>query len=136
MPKGKRILLESHHFPTKDAQVLWADVWISATVKPGRKRKVLAPTLVSAEDLAQEEATNVRMKWEPEPDHADAKAALAAGATHFIGAGRKDMENVYAPESLINRATAERLCLAYANANGIAATRVKWKRGKVFTIPA
>ena len=134
--KGKRLILSSHHFPFKDSEVIWADVWIRTTSKPGRKKLYLAPTLVSRMDLEEDERMNVKMKWKPDPDHKAAKEAFSQGATHFIGGGPKDMNNVYAPEASITKATAERLCLAYAQSLGIQAKRVKWTRSRVFTTPA
>ena len=135
MSKGKLLLLDSHHFPTKETEALWADVWIQTTVKPGRTRRYLAPVLMGMSDIEGEEKLNAQMKHQPEPEHAAARAAFAAGATHYIAEGVKDMAGIYAPERWITKAIAERLCLAYAQANGIHATRVKWKRSKIFTTP-
>lgn len=136
MKKGKQLKLSSHHFYAKNGSALWADVWASTTVKPGRTKKKFAPCLIGLDDLEENEATNLQQKWDTDPDHQAAKDAFAAGATHYIGGGPEDLANIYAPERRITMATAERLCLAYAQHLGINASRVKWKRNKFFTIAA
>lgn len=113
----------------------WADVWIATTVKPGRTRLRLAPTLIGLDDLLDEEAMNVKMKWKSDPDHAAAKVAFAAGKTYCIGGGPKDMANVYSCDATISKSVAEELCLAYAQSCGVKAARVKWERSKIFTTP-
>lgn len=136
MTKGKRLTLTSHHFYAKLGSALWADVWARTTVKPGRTKRSIAPCLIGLDNLEEEEAMNLKYGWDVDPDHQAAKAAFAAGANHFIGGGPEDLANIYAPEARITMATAERLCLAYAQHLGINATRTKWKRNKYFSIAA
>jgi len=134
--KGKRLLLSSHHFPSKQSQVLWADVWIKVTTGPGRKKLYLGPTIVGLDDMEFDAKIDAKLKHKPDAEHAEAKKAFSLGATHFIGKGPKDMATLYAPERLITPAIAERLCLAYAQSLGVEAARVKWTRSKVFTTPS
>jgi len=134
--KGKLLSLSSCHFPYADTANRWSDVWIQTTVKPGRTRRYLAPTLIGREDIIDDMDRNIRYNHPHDKDHYAAFEAFASGATHYIGSGPDDMANIYATEMLITREIAERLCIAYAQHLGIAATRVRWKRSKIFSHPA
>ena len=78
MTKGKLLLLSSHHFPYKDTRVRWADVWIATTVKPGRTRLRLAPTLIGLDDLLDDRPIAAATESSIEVDEMDPLSALVS----------------------------------------------------------
>lgn len=133
--KAKIIVFDTYHIPSKEAKTLWADVYISFTTKPGRKKVSLGPCLICKKDV--ERSLEAEEKFGKDKEEIEAlKALLAGNCIEIEEKPHADMPNIYYPGEWITRESAEILIAHWLKIRfGFQKIRAKWKRNR-FSIGA
>ena len=133
--KPKTIVFDTYHLPNREQKTLWADVWVSFTAKPGRKRISFGPTLSSKTDVqrsleCEERYRKAKRKRDAEID--SLKALLASDSIQIDERFNQNIPTLYWPGEWITRESEETLIAHWLKTRfGFQKIRAKWKRNRI-----
>jgi len=138
----KKIIVESSSYLAiyKDYKTPWEDVWLTTTVKPGRKKLKLAPCLIGRKSLEDDLLWEKKFKNEDndlfsqeEYDHCKNVLKIINKEEYFYHYfNDKNILDIYSPKDYIDREEAEKMIGELMKKYLVDSVKCKWKRPGIF----